>query len=128
MSPSPLPNDPSLLAGGAGPSYDADMDRQLTILETRFDTILPTLATKHDVDMLRAEMRAEMERLRVELHKAIHHQLKWMIAMFITLVIGLFGMHYSMLNAMRLLSASALTNAPPAPAVSVPDSHRQQRQ
>lgn len=44
-----VPSDPPALAGGGEPPYDKGMDRRLTVLETRFDTILPTLATKADV-------------------------------------------------------------------------------
>jgi hypothetical protein len=57
------------------------MEHRMTALETRFDTILPTLATKADVEILRAEienvhltrnsdaklLRTEMAALRLEL-------------------------------------------------------------
>jgi hypothetical protein len=36
------------------------MDRRLIILETRFDTILPTLATKTDVLELKAKLKQEI--------------------------------------------------------------------
>lgn len=50
------------VAGGGEPPYDNDMDRRLTVLETRFDTILPTLATRSDVEALRAVAQAGFER------------------------------------------------------------------
>jgi hypothetical protein len=34
---------------GGGPPYDGDMEHRLTALETKIETILPTLATKADV-------------------------------------------------------------------------------
>lgn len=62
----PLPDDPSF-------------DRRLTVLETRFDTILPTLVTKSDLEAwrrefgiglesLRGEFRGELEKFRGEFH------------------------------------------------------------
>lgn len=45
------------------PPRDADyyqIDRRLTILETRFDTILPTLATKTDLAELKSELKSAM--------------------------------------------------------------------
>ncbi|NHZ78536.1 hypothetical protein F2P44_04450 [Massilia sp. CCM 8695] len=51
------------VAGGGGPPYDGGMDRRLTVLETRFDTILPTLATKADL----VDLRLDMEKMRSEL-------------------------------------------------------------
>jgi hypothetical protein len=50
------------VAGGGEPPYDGDMDKRLTVLETRFDTILPTLATKSDVEALRAEVHVGFEK------------------------------------------------------------------
>jgi hypothetical protein len=49
------------------------IDRRLTILETRFDTILPTLATKADL----AELRSELKPL--------------LLGYFLTMVIGFGG-------------------------------------
>ena len=42
---------------GGGPPYDGDMEHRITALETRLDTILPTLATKADIGELRAEFK-----------------------------------------------------------------------
>ncbi|UUZ55523.1 hypothetical protein LP419_07635 [Massilia sp. H-1] len=59
-----MSNEPRPVAGSGGPPYDDDMDRRLTILETRFDTILPTLATKHDLELLRVEIYRGFDNLR----------------------------------------------------------------
>lgn len=40
------------------------METRMTMLETRFDTILPTLATKED-----------LKRLELELTTSIHHEI-----------------------------------------------------
>ena len=45
------------------PPRDSDyyqLDRRLTVLETRFDTILPMLATKTDLAELKSELRSMM--------------------------------------------------------------------
>jgi hypothetical protein len=112
-----MPNEPTPIAGGGGPPYDADMDRRLTVLETRFDTILPTLATKSDLESLRSEMRVEMEKfrsefrrdmdkLRVEVGEKINDAMKWMIGLFITFFIGMLGVNFVMLNTLKSLIAA----------------------
>jgi hypothetical protein len=55
------------------------LDRRLTVLKTRFDTILPTLATKADL----AELKSELKTL------------------FITMVLGFAGMILTMLTLLR---------------------------
>ncbi|MBC5767296.1 DUF1640 domain-containing protein [Ramlibacter albus] len=56
-------------------NYDADMDHRMTMLEAKWDAILPTLATKSDVAELRTELRTEMQKgfgeVRAEVHKEI---------------------------------------------------------
>ncbi|MCE3604925.1 CCDC90 family protein [Massilia sp. P8910] len=53
--------------GGGGAPHDGGMDRRLTVLETRFDTILPTLATKADMAGLRLDLNEKMSSLRLDL-------------------------------------------------------------
>ncbi|MES2128676.1 MAG: hypothetical protein V4463_15510 [Pseudomonadota bacterium] len=51
--------------------YDTEMETRVSVLEARFDTILPTLATKVDVEQLRREIvesRLEHVKTRDELH------------------------------------------------------------
>ena len=45
------------LKSGGGGTYDGDMEHRVTALETRLDTILPTLATKGDIGDLKAEFK-----------------------------------------------------------------------
>ena len=77
MNTHSVPNDPGQLGGGAGPPYDESMDRRLVVLETRFDVILPTLATKHDLELLRGElkdhMNASIEGLRRDTNASIEN-------------------------------------------------------
>jgi hypothetical protein len=51
-------SDPELV-NGEPPDYYRKMDTRLIILETRFDTILPALATKTDLVQLKAELKQE---------------------------------------------------------------------
>lgn len=70
------------------PPRDADyyqLDRRLTILETRFDSILPTLATRTDL----AELKAE---LKEEIHVEIDKLSRWMLALTVTMVCGFGGL------------------------------------
>ena len=73
-----------------------DNDRQ-TALEARFDTILPTLATKADVESLRAD---------------IH---KWMVGSMIGLFIGFGGLAAAMAQLLKPLppTAPVIVQAPP---------------
>lgn len=96
-------------AGGGGPPYDGGMDRRLLVLETRFDTILPTLATKTDLTELRLDLERmffnlqvkvsgeldklteEMNKLRVDVHTTLMSMTRWYVALAITVVFGVVG-------------------------------------
>jgi hypothetical protein len=84
MSPPAAIEDPELANGGS-PDYHHQMDRRLIILETRFDTILPTLATRTDLIELKSELKAELRDLKAEMHK-------WMTATMLSLLIGFGGL------------------------------------
>lgn len=86
MSPPAGIADPEL-ANGDSPDYYRKMDRRLIVLETRFDTILPTLATKADLISLKSELRAD-----------IH---AFMVNTIITLVVGFGGMILAMVTLLR---------------------------
>jgi tRNA U34 5-methylaminomethyl-2-thiouridine-forming methyltransferase MnmC len=62
------------------------LDRRLTILETRFGTILPMLATKADL----AELKAEIGGLS-----------RSMGTLFITTILGFAGMIVTMISLLR---------------------------
>jgi hypothetical protein len=76
---------------------DADyyqLDRRLTVLETRFDTIVPTLATKADLSDLKAELKAHIFGVKADLAK-------WLATLAITMVLGFAGMLVTMFNLLR---------------------------
>lgn len=77
-------NEKPPLEGRDDVSYSASMDHRLTVLETRFDTILPTLVTKADLEIrfanfraeyredflaLRSEVRLEIAKIRTEMEQ-----------------------------------------------------------
>lgn len=66
------------------------LDHRLTVLETRSDTVLPTLATKADLADLKAELRAEFAGLS-----------RWMATLLVTIVLGFAGMFVTMFTVLR---------------------------
>jgi hypothetical protein len=94
-----------------------EFDCRLTVLETRVDTILPTLATKSDIDHLRAE-----------LVKALDDHMIWTIGIMLTMLIAFLGVNFAMFNATRglivahLASAHATHPAPATQAIPAPRS------
>lgn len=94
------------LAGGGLPPQNGDaMEHRMTALETRFDTLLPTLATKTDI----AELKSE---LKVEIRSLANDTLKWMIATVIGLFLGFGGLFLAMSNSLK-----AVAQAPNPPIV-----------
>lgn len=81
--------------------HDDDMDSRLTALETRFDTILPTLATKSDL----AELRAEVHKMSSEVKG-------WFIATAIVVVVAMFTIANVMLSHVKNQAAPAASPAP----------------
>lgn len=66
------------------------LDHRLTVLETRSDTILPTLATKADLADLKSELRAEFASLS-----------RWMATLLVTIVLGFAGMFVTMFTMLH---------------------------
>jgi len=66
-----------------------DNERQMA-LEARFDTILPTLATKSDIEALRAEM-----------HKMSAEGYRWMVASMIGMFLGFGGLYFAANNTAK---------------------------
>jgi hypothetical protein len=138
-------NDVPTVADGAEPPYHHEMDRRLTVLETRFDTLFPTLATKSDLEALRSEVRAALEKMRgdfrVELEKMrgeieklradqlkMHNDfMKWIIGLVISLFIAVIGFDIAIFNAVSkgppaglAPAATAAQRAVPLPPIVVP--------
>jgi hypothetical protein len=86
--------DETDLANGDSAAYIRQMDRRLIVLETRFDTILPTLATKTDLIALRVEMREMMAALRTDLYK-------WMTTTLINMFVGFGGLWFALVKLLR---------------------------
>jgi hypothetical protein len=135
------------IAGGGEPPYDGGMEHRMTALETRFDTILPTLATKADVETLRVDIdtlrlsmnadscaiRAELENttlrlevkfneLRADMHK-MHAGIKtWMLGTVISMI-GIMLAAVVAISQIHRITTSAGA-AQPTPNVVAPASPR----
>lgn len=73
----------------------AAIDRRLTVLETRFDTIITMIPNKADLSDLKAELKADI-------HGEAARLTKWVAATAFTLVVGFGGM---ILTLVRLHAA-----------------------
>jgi hypothetical protein len=76
------------------------MDNSLTALEARFDTILPTLATKADI----AELRGDFHRMDAS-------NTRWIVATVISLFLGFAGLFLVVSNSNKR-SAPAAQSTP----------------
>lgn len=107
-----------------------NLHTRLIVLETRFDTILPTLATKHDLSMLElrindefrairaliSEMDVKIERTRTELEQSISRLERWFAGLLVSVLLGFIHVSYQL--ATRLPAP-----APIAPAVKSAPEH-----
>lgn len=96
-----------------GPSPDereapgsSDLARRVTVLENRFETVLPTLATKADFAEVRTELLVKLKALRADL-------IKWMAATLITIMLSFVGMFVGLTSTI-----SAMPTTPHAASVS----------
>jgi hypothetical protein len=80
---------------------DRQLDRRITILETRFDTILPMLVTKADLAELKAELLGKLGETKSELKGDMGRLSRWMGTLFITTILGFAGMFITMLSLLR---------------------------
>ena len=86
------------------------MDNERFIaLEAHYNAILPTLATKADIESL----RSDMNRMIAETHK-------WMVGSLIGLFIGFGGLGYSLAQVLRQPAAAPLIAQPLAAAAQQP--------
>ena len=118
------------------------MDRRLTVLETRFDTLLPTLATKSDLEALRSEVRAGLEKLRgdfsTEMQKMrgdfstsleklradqlkMHNDfMKWIIGLWVSLFVAVIGFDIAIFNVVNRTAPAKQVTATRAAQSSAP--------
>ena len=68
--------------------YATNMETRLTVLETRWDTILPTLATKVDIEQLRFSNQMDLALLRTDMQRMYSSALRWTIGTLVTLVVA----------------------------------------
>lgn len=98
----------TIVAGGGEPPYDGSMEHRITILEARWDAVIPTLATKTDLAALGAELRVELRdglqqqsmaisalrtemqqsfgEVRTEMEKLSADNKTWMLATVLTII------------------------------------------
>ena len=85
--------------------YHASLEKRVSVLEMRFDTILPTLATKTDIAELRSELRTEMAKLSEKLHEdmhKLHRQLiMWIVSTMIAMFLGMAGLFVTISSNMN---------------------------
>jgi H+/gluconate symporter-like permease len=58
----------------------------------RFDTILPTLATKADLAELRTEIAKLSERLHEDMNKLYRQLIMWIVSSMIAMFLGMVGL------------------------------------
>jgi hypothetical protein len=102
------------MTGNGEPPYDGAMEHRVTTLETRLDTVLPTLATKADLADLRSEM-----------HKGFGEMVKWIVGTgFVGLAAMITIMTFVLNNAVPKVATPTqqpiIINVPAAPAASLP--------
>lgn len=99
----------SLPPGGDPPDNGA-METRVSVLEAKWDAVVPTLATKSDMAELRLATKADMAELRADMHEMNAGISRWMLSTTITIigtvVLGFAGLMYNLSGA-----------KPPAPAV-----------
>lgn len=78
------------------------MDNEVAALKAHIDAIVPTLATKADIEVLRAEM-----------HKMSAEGYRWMLASMVAMFVGFGGLYFA---ATRSLDERMLVAQAPAPA------------
>lgn len=77
------------------------MDERLTALEAHFNAVLPTLATKADIEAL----RADMYKMSTDTHR-------WMLASLIGMFLGFGGLYFASSRELRAPASQVAT--PPA--------------
>jgi hypothetical protein len=69
----------------------AELKLAVRAIEQRLDDVLPTLATKADLERLRADLETKIEKARSDL-------LKWFFAGWVTMFFSLAGLQVTLFN------------------------------
>lgn len=72
----------------------ADLKVAVRAIEQRLDDVLPTLATKADLERL----RTDLEKLRTDLEKSRNDMLKWFFAGWVTMFFSLASLQITLFN------------------------------
>jgi hypothetical protein len=133
------PGDAGDVAATRVQEYYASMDKRLSVLEMRFDTVLPTLATKADLAEMRTEILVAQERLRSDMTAAIaglrvemanlqRKLIMWIISTMVAMFLGMVGLFVNISSTMletteRMVQAQmqaihAAKAVPPSPSPS----------
>lgn len=99
LRPPPPPVDGG---GGGGDDSNMDIDKRLTEIEK----VIPTLATKADLNVGMAELRADLHKMDASIKT-------WMIATIIGLFFGFAGLFFAMSNSLKSAPAPAASPLPP---------------
>lgn len=86
----------------SGGGDDGDMDARLSALETKWETVVPTLATKADL----AEVKAEVHRGFADVQKGFSDMVKWIVG------VGFVGMA-AFITIMTFVLNNATPKTPP---------------
>lgn len=87
------------------------MDNEVAALKAHIDAIVPTLATKADIEILRAEM-----------HKMSAEGYRWMVASMVGMFLGFGGLYVAANNATKPQTPSPPVVVQPQPAQSAQQS------
>jgi hypothetical protein len=98
---------PAAPPGDHEPPDGQDPARRVTVLETRFDTVLPTLATKTDLAALRTELLVKIEALRAEMGRLASNVHKWMAATLIAILLSFIGLFVGLTKTLTATSIPA---------------------
>lgn len=95
--------------------------RSIDVRLTKIEVILPTLATKADLELLRRDTRTDIESLKVHIHKTAAETQKWVVATIIGMFLGFGGLLLGMSNALKpVIHLPPAVTAPPAVPATVP--------
>ncbi|MCH8179778.1 MAG: hypothetical protein IIA02_08375 [Proteobacteria bacterium] len=99
------------------------METRVSVLEAKWDAVVPTLATKSDMTELRLATKADMAELRADMHEMNAGISRWMLSTTITIigtvVLGFAGLMYNLSGAKS--SAPAAQPAQPI-VITIPQS------
>lgn len=74
------------------------LEHRMTVLETRWDAILPTLATKADLAELKAELKSELREL---VFSETNKLTRWLVSLTVTMLFGFAALFATMLTLLR---------------------------